>query len=41
LRAARNGRLLHVAHATHMVSLARPRAFTEILIDAIETARLR
>jgi pimeloyl-ACP methyl ester carboxylesterase len=34
-RATRNGRLLHVPGATHMVSLARPVAFTEILLDAL------
>jgi len=35
LRAARNGRLLHVPGATHMVSVTRPEAFTRILVEAL------
>jgi len=35
LRAARNGRLVHVPGATHMVSLTRPAAFTRILVEAL------
>src|SRR5690606_4069694 len=35
LRAARNGRLVRIPGATHMVSLTRSREFTATLLDAI------
>jgi pimeloyl-ACP methyl ester carboxylesterase len=35
LRAARDGRLVHIPGATHMVSLTRSRQFTDTLVDAI------
>ena len=35
LRAAPNARLVHVRGATHMVSLTRSRAFTDLLLDAV------
>lgn len=39
LRAAPNGRLVHVPNANHMVSVTNPDAFTGILLDALtETA---
>lgn len=38
LRAARNGRLIHVRGATHMVSLARSERFTEVLLESMDAA---
>lgn len=35
LRAARDGRLVVVPGATHLVSLARPEEFTAVLLDAV------
>ncbi len=41
LRAARNARLVHVRGATHMVSLTRSRAFTDLLLDAVGRVLVR
>ncbi|HPG75904.1 MAG TPA: alpha/beta hydrolase, partial [Rhodoglobus sp.] len=35
--AAPDARLIHVPGATHMVSLTRPREFTRILLDAVDS----
>ena len=37
LAATRNGTLVRIPGATHMVSLARPEAFTRVLLDAIRS----
>lgn len=37
LRAARNAQLIHVPHATHMVSIVQPTAFSRILVDAVDS----
>jgi pimeloyl-ACP methyl ester carboxylesterase len=39
LAATRNGTLVRIPGATHMVSLARPVEFTRVLIDAINSTR--
>jgi pimeloyl-ACP methyl ester carboxylesterase len=39
LAATRRGTLVLIPGATHMVSLARPVAFTEVLLDALDSAR--
>jgi len=39
LAATRRGTLVRIPGATHMVSLARPVAFTTLLVDAINSAR--
>ena len=36
LRAARDGRLVHIPGATHMVSVTRPEAFNRVLFDALD-----
>jgi pimeloyl-ACP methyl ester carboxylesterase len=41
LRAARRGQLVHVAGATHMVSLTRPAVFNEVLLRAMDAAAPR
>lgn len=35
LRAARDGRLVHITGATHMVSVTRPEAFNRVLFEAL------
>lgn len=37
LAAARNGHLVRLPGATHMVSLTRPAAFTRVLLDAVDS----
>lgn len=37
LAAARDGHLVHLPGATHMVSLTRPTAFTRVLLDAVDS----
>ena len=37
LAAARNGHLVRLPGATHMVSLTRPTAFTRVLLDAVDS----
>lgn len=39
LAATRRGVLVHIPRATHMVSLAQPVVFTEVLVDAINSSR--
>ena len=39
LAATRRGTLVRIPRATHMVSLAQPVAFTNLLIDAVNSAR--
>jgi pimeloyl-ACP methyl ester carboxylesterase len=39
LAATRRGVLVRIPRATHMVSLAQPVAFTDVLIDAVNSAR--
>ena len=36
LRAARDGRLVHIPGATHMVSVTRPEAFNRVLFEALD-----
>ena len=39
LAATQRGSLVHIPRATHMVSLAQPVVFTELLVDAVNAAR--
>ena len=39
LAATRRGTLVHIPRATHMVSLAQPVVFTQLLLDAINSSR--
>jgi pimeloyl-ACP methyl ester carboxylesterase len=39
LRATRHGTLVRIPGATHLVSLARPEAFTRVLLDAVDSSR--
>jgi pimeloyl-ACP methyl ester carboxylesterase len=39
LRATRQGTLVRIPGATHLVSLARPEAFTRVLLDAVDSSR--
>ena len=39
LAATKRGSLVHIPRATHMVSLAQPVVFTELLVDAVNAAR--
>jgi pimeloyl-ACP methyl ester carboxylesterase len=39
LAATRRGTLVHIPRATHMVSLAQPDVFTQLLLDAINSSR--
>jgi pimeloyl-ACP methyl ester carboxylesterase len=41
LRATRDGRLVHIARATHLVSLSQPDLFTHALLDALESVGSR
>jgi pimeloyl-ACP methyl ester carboxylesterase len=41
LRAARDGRLVHVAGATHLVSLVRPAEFTAVVLGVVAELELR
>jgi pimeloyl-ACP methyl ester carboxylesterase len=39
LAAAKRATLVHIAGATHLVSLARPAQFTDLLVDAVRSSR--
>lgn len=41
LRAARDGRLVHIDRATHLVSLVRPAEFTAVVLGAVAELELR
>ncbi|MGR2753523.1 alpha/beta fold hydrolase [Agromyces arachidis] len=41
LRAARDGRLVHIEGATHLVSLVRPAEFTAVVLGAVAELELR